>query len=718
MKKQIILYCLSYILFLPFLNAQTVVHQLSSNDFVKEFDIAGPFHQKGLAADQWTDLLEIDFLEEEGSTIENISAYNWNAIKTNANHLLDFNQILNDTAVAVAYASFNIEAKAATNALLLIYVQDGAKIYVNDQYISTYFGGTWGRLESFQVYLKKGINSVVIKVPNKDWGWMLSVKVLEEEVGKAYLDKEKEKIEYLSFLNSGLKATMDPDFNSVFKQGKFPELVFEMPGLARKYLGNYSMSVRWFDRECKEVKYPKEAGAYAYYAEIKGSNGRLLKKSKTLYCLPNDWMGWNERLRADLEYIPFNGIPKSIWSEHKKAIGDFIGFDFLKSILLGDDAAILLSFLDEVHNKDLAPDPFLTPLILDGNYHAKLKQKILNIDGKYPSLKAAKTLKFSTPTLHDPPERDRKKLKILTSELEAVGKEWMENGGSPFDMLIAQKGETVFHGSFGTDGYGSFTTETTSEIASITKLFTGILFAQYVEQGIIGIDDPVGKYLTEFPLTGPKALTLRHCFTHTSGFYGHGLFDGVHNTWLENSLADVIKNDTVGTRHNYNGMGYDLAGKVMEVVSGKSVFTLLKEYLYEPLGMKNTIHEWDLGYSVHSTAHDLAKVAQLLLNKGSYGNQQFFSKEVYDQIIPVDLNSFYPDIHQKWGIGITMMNWWLPDENRFLLSPNIIGHGSATSSVFWVIPDLDMVITQSRRRGNRDFAKYFKKMISIVESHF
>lgn len=718
MKKKFIFYCLSYILYLPCLNAQTVVHQLSSNDFVKEFDVAGPFHQEGLATDQWTDLLEIDFLEEEGSIIKNISAYNWNAIKTNDNHLLDFNQILNDTAVAVTYASFNLEAKAATNALLLIYVQDGAKIYVNNQHISTYFGSTWGRLEPFQVCLEKGINSIVLKVPNKDWGWMLSVKVLEEEVGKAYLDREKEKIEYLAFLNSGLKATMDPDFNSVFKQGKFPELMFEKPGLARKYLGNYSMSVRWFDRECKEVKYPKEVGAYAYYAEIKGSNGRLLKKSKTLYCLPNDWMGWNERLRADLEYIPFNGIPESVWSEHQKAIGNFIGLDFLKSILVGDDAAILLSFLDEVYKKDLAPNPFLTPLILDGNYHARLKQKILNIEGKYPPLKVAKTLKVSTPTLHAPPERDNKKRTILTSELESVGKEWVKNGGSPFDVLIAQKGETIFHGSFGKDGYGTFTTETTSEIASITKLFTGILFAQFVEQGIIGIDDPVGKYLTEFPLTGPRALTLRHCFTHTSGFYGHGLFDGVHNPWLENSLADVIKYDTVGTRHNYNGMGYDLAGKVMEVVSGKSVFTLFQEYLYEPLGMKNTIHEWNLGYSVHSTAHDLAKVAQLLLNKGSYGNQQFFSEKVYDQIIPTELKKFYPSVHQKWGIGITMMNWWLPDENRFLLSSNIIGHGSATSSVFWVIPDLDMVITQSRRRGNRDFAKYFKQMISIVESHF
>lgn len=445
MKKKFIFYCLSYILYLPCLNAQTVVHQLSSNDFVKEFDVAGPFHQEGLATDQWTDLLEIDFLEEEGSIIKNISAYNWNAIKTNDNHLLDFNQILNDTAVAVTYASFNLEAKAATNALLLIYVQDGAKIYVNNQHISTYFGSTWGRLEPFQVCLEKGINSIVLKVPNKDWGWMLSVKVLEEEVGKAYLDREKEKIEYLAFLNSGLKATMDPDFNSVFKQGKFPELMFEKPGLARKYLGNYSMSVRWFDRECKEVKYPKEVGAYAYYAEIKGSNGRLLKKSKTLYCLPNDWMGWNERLRADLEYIPFNGIPESVWSEHQKAIGNFIGLDFLKSILVGDDAAILLSFLDEVYKKDLTPNPFLTPLILDGNYHARLKQKILNIEGKYPPLKVAKTLKVSTPTLHAPPERDNKKRTILTSELESVGKEWVKNGGSPFDVLIAQKGETIFH---------------------------------------------------------------------------------------------------------------------------------------------------------------------------------------------------------------------------------------------------------------------------------
>ena len=133
-----------------------------------------------------------------------------------------------------------------------------------------------------------------------------------------------------------------------------------------------------------------------------------------------------------------------------------------------------------------------------------------------------------------------------------------------------------------------------------------------------GIDDPVGKYLPDFPLKGPQAVTLRHCFTHTSGLDGHGLFDGVHNPWLENTLFQTIKNDTVGTRYAYNGMGFDLAGKVMEVVSGKSIFRLFHEYLYSPLGMQNTYHTWDLGYSVHSTAYDLSILAQMVLNQGTY----------------------------------------------------------------------------------------------------
>ena len=43
--------------------------------------------------------------------------------------------------------------------------------------------------------------------------------------------------------------------------------------------------------------------------------------------------------------------------------------------------------------------------------------------------------------------------------------------------------------------------------------------------------------------------------------------------------------------------------------------------IYEPLGMKNTYHEWSLGYSVHTTAYDLAIMGQMLLQRGIYDGE-------------------------------------------------------------------------------------------------
>ena len=288
-------------------------------------------------------------------------------------------------------------------------------------------------------------------------------------------------------------------------------------------------------------------------------------------------------------------------------------------------------------------------------------------------------------------------------------------------MLVAQGGKILFHGSFGDDEFGRYTTETSVAIASITKLLTGMLFAQFVDQGIIGIDDPVGKYLPDFPVSGPNAVTMRHCFTHTGGFYGHGLYNGVHNPWLENTLAMAIRDDTVGTKHLYNGMGYDLAGKVMEVVTGKSTFRLFREHLYDPLEMNHTVHDLDLGYGCNSTAYDLAKVAQLLLNQGTYGDLQFFSPETYGMIIPKDLNEFYPGVDVKWGIGINFQRITVQDEKtggqRFLLDANMLGHGSAAACIFWVDTKHDLVITQTRRGRSGVFWPHLREVTGVIDRY-
>jgi len=714
--KKTLLFILFAGCFLLQVDAQAI-HELGSNTYVKEYLISGPFHQEGFEVDDYAKLLEIEFIENEenfGTETDKIETV---LAKAGRNNSVDFNKYLGDSAAALAYAQFEVSAPEKSKALFLIRASDGAKIYLNGKNVHTSFGGSI----KFHATLQKGDNRVVIKVPNLAWNWDLSVRILGEEKAREYLDNLAEERDYMQFLHAKLQPGSGVNADPRFRPGSFPELDFDNPLLARKYLGgSYHISTRWFDGDLDEVQYPKKAGPYAYYAEIKGANGLTLKKSGIRFC-SNDWGGGFQRLHADLDYIALNGIPESTWEAHQRTIGDYAGFALLSSAMMQDEGSVLLAFVDHVHKNKLEPGPLNSPLIIYGDYQAKLKQKILGLENKFPELKPPAVTQKTAPTLEKLPESQAGQYKDFISDLEKESNEWMEDGGYPFDIMIAKGGKIIYHGCFGEDDYGKYTTETPTEIASITKLLTGMLFAQFVDQGIIGIDDPVGKFLPDFPLSGPNAVTFRHCFTHTSGFNGHAMFGGVHNPWLENTLSLVIKDDTVGTKRQYNGMGYDLAGKVMEVVTGKSIFRLFREYLYDPLEMNNTVHDVDLGFSCNSTAMDLAKVAQLLLNKGTYGNLHFFSPETYEMIIPKDLNEFYPGINWKWGIGINIQGAKVLDEKtgkqRTLIADDILGHGSATSNVLWVDREHDMVITETRRRGFRRFGIHHGQVIQVVEDH-
>jgi CubicO group peptidase (beta-lactamase class C family) len=249
------------------------------------------------------------------------------------------------------------------------------------------------------------------------------------------------------------------------------------------------------------------------------------------------------------------------------------------------------------------------------------------------------------------------------------------------------------------------------------------LFAQFVEQGLIGIDDPVGKYLPDFPVTGSNVLTLRHCFTHATALDGHEEWGGMHNPWLENVIANASESLRPGQVHNYNGMGYDLAGKVMELVSGQSIFRLMRENLFDPLGMSQTTLEEDLGFSCFSTAADMAKLGQMMLNRGAYGELAFFSPQTFDQILPQPLSRFYPAIQNKdWGIGLTWMRQRHPQagtngipKDATVLSRNVIGHGSATSAILRVDLDHELVIAQTRRRGGADYDQHLARLLLALE---
>ena len=538
-------------------------------------------------------------------------------------------------------------------------------------------------------------------------------------------DDKRELLDLANFLDAKITTgyNFESDVTFPFSAGVFPELELNSPATAKKYLGgDYSVSIRWFDTELKEVEKPHSPGRYGYYAEFTGKNNIVIRRASTLFCTPEDWPVWTEEILAELDYFPVDGIPEKIWQEQKKSISTYAGKIILKSILDHQEGDILMAFLHDTYIKNLKPGPVHTPVIMDGDYHVKLKQKILGVENKYPVLNPPKQSQNPASSLFVIDTIVEGKHVAFRDTMWALCQEWAEKSREPFDMLVAKQGKILFHGAFGQNLRGAYSVQKPTEIASITKLYTGLLFVQFADQGLLKIDDYVGYYLPDFDTIGSNAITLRQCFTHTTGYRGHGSMGGVQNPWLDNSLARWLPYLDVGIEHYYNGMGYNLLGKVMEIVSGKSIFRLMHEYMFDPLELNNTYLDIDLAYGVKSTAYDLAVVGQMLLNKGQYGNLHFFSERTYQNLLPVDLETYFPQVKGKfWGIGITPMNSYIEDETtgkkRPILSDQVMGHGSATASVLRVDPVNNLVITQSRMNGGEYYEEYLTKALLLIEDH-
>ncbi|HCO92766.1 MAG TPA: hypothetical protein DIU00_02245 [Phycisphaerales bacterium] len=540
-------------------------------------------------------------------------------------------------------------------------------------------------------------------------------------------DKPANKInnqeEIKDFLNCRIVPQLGNAWDYTFEPGKFPELDWDRPYFVEKVMGKFPLKARWFNGRLDEVGAPNEPGRYAFYLETKTPNGKVIRRASTVYCRPRYWLGWNERPRAVLDFIPLDGIDRAEWAEHENPISIFAGRMVLLSMLRQQEGAILLSYLHEMNSSTEEPTLTDTPIIRDHDYHLALKRRILGVENKYPPLKMPRRMGNKKATVLREGTEEEAGFKQGTAEkIREVCRAWFQESGEPFVALVARHGIVIVHEPFGEWTWGQLTRNSSMEMASLTKLVTGLMFAEFVDQGLINIDDPVGKFLPDYPVSGDKVITLRHCFTHTTGLYGHEEWGGMHNPWLDNVIANGLECLTPGKVHEYNGMGYDLAGKVMEIVSGKSIFRLMRENLFDPLEMNNTTLEEDLGFSCFSTAGDFAKFGQLLLNKGSYGGLQFFSPRTFEKILPRPLNEYYPDINKDWGIGITWMRQKHPEAGKngvskdaTVLSKNVIGHGSATSAILRVDLDNDLVIAQSRRRGGKAYGKYLVKFLMAIE---
>ena len=167
-------------------------------------------------------------------------------------------------------------------------------------------------------------------------------------------------------------------------------------------------------------------------------------------------------------------------------------------------------------------------------------------------------------------------------------------------VLIAKDGRRLYGAAFG-EANKDFAVpnalDTKFNLGSMNKMFTAVTIAQLVEQGKLSYDDPLSKFVPDFPSAeAAKKIRIKHLLTHTSGLgsYFNDEFDRASRARFRtvDDMLTLAKGESMafepGTRWSYSNTGMLVLGKVIEVVTKQDYFDYVREHLYKPLGMTNT----------------------------------------------------------------------------------------------------------------------------------
>lgn len=166
-------------------------------------------------------------------------------------------------------------------------------------------------------------------------------------------------------------------------------------------------------------------------------------------------------------------------------------------------------------------------------------------------------------------------------------------------VLVARGGKPIFQRAIGlADRQQGIPNQLSTQfrIGSMNKMFTAVSILQLVQTGKVGLGDPLGKHLKDYPNQEiAQQVTIEHLLTHTGGtgdIFGPE-FDA-HRKELR-TIGDYVKLHgkrglafAPGSEWAYSNYGFILLGAVIEKVSGQSYYDYVARQVYAPAGMKHT----------------------------------------------------------------------------------------------------------------------------------
>lgn len=240
---------------------------------------------------------------------------------------------------------------------------------------------------------------------------------------------------------------------------------------------------------------------------------------------------------------------------------------------------------------------------------------------------------------------------------------------------------------------GDFNSKTQAPIASCSKWLTAALVMIYVDEGKISLDDPIVKYIPVFGNYFKNYITIRQCLSHLTGIKSEEkLFKRILQRKKFSSLEDEVNSFAAkdiqanpGTEFRYSEIGLNIAGRILEIVSKRKFDLLIKQKLFNPLGMRKTSFSTLDGSAINpsggaqSTPDDYMKFLLMLLNKGKYNGKQILSEASVDQMMQtqtsLDKIKYAPQNAEgyNYALGSWVLEQGKDGKAKALSSPGLFG---------------------------------------------
>ena len=350
----------------------------------------------------------------------------------------------------------------------------------------------------------------------------------------------------------------------------------------------------------------------------------------------------------------------------------------------------------------------------------------------------------------------------LQEKMECLVREGVVPGMA---LRVRRHGEVAFEGCAGwadIENRVPVRFDTIYRMCSMTKLVTAVAVMRLVERGALSLDDGIRKFFPNYP-ESKAAITVRHLLNHCCGM-GQSM---VGNRYISACLApgdtqadwiekwgDMPLDCAIGTSAHYSGQAaFDLAGRIVELVSGQALGAFIQEHIAGPLGMKDTGFtvpgdrlprmaklydgasgkltpaedielfqrpDFELGCGgLYSTLDDYDRFTTMLYGGGALDGVRILSEDtLWLMRTPEQITADSLRPGQRWGLGFLVFEH--PEWTNRRLGHFTFGWSGAYGTHMYIDPENDLCVTLMAARkdiGGEDSVASFAMEEAIFDQY-